>query len=50
MPRLMKVSVHVLASMLLRGTASTRMVDLSTMVNSYTGPSEEAGRGPTRGR
>jgi hypothetical protein len=41
----MKASVHVLASMLRRGTASTHLVDLLMMVNRYTWPSEEAGRG-----
>jgi hypothetical protein len=40
----MKASVHVLASMLRRGTASTHLVDLSMMVNRYTWPSEEASR------
>jgi hypothetical protein len=44
----MKASVHVLASMLRRRTASTHLVDLSMMVNRYTWPPEEAGRGPTR--
>jgi hypothetical protein len=45
----MRVSVQVLAmaSMLRRGTASIHLVDLSMMVNRYTWPSEEAGRGPT---
>jgi hypothetical protein len=36
----MKVSVHMLASMLCRGTASTYLVDLLMMVNRYTWPSE----------
>ncbi len=44
----MKWSVHVLASMLRRGTASTHQVDLSMMVKRYTWLSEEAGSVPTR--
>jgi hypothetical protein len=46
----MNVYVHVLASLLRRGTDSihTCMVDLSMADKMYTWPSEEAGRGPTR--
>jgi len=44
----MKVSMHMLASMLCRGTASTHLIDLSMMVNRFTWLSEETSRGPTR--
>jgi hypothetical protein len=44
----MKASVHVLASMLRCGRASTHLVDLSMAVNRYRWLSEEAGEGTTR--
>jgi hypothetical protein len=46
----MKASVHVMASMLLRRTASTHLVDLLMMVNRYTWPLEESGLPGPRAR
>jgi hypothetical protein len=43
-----KASTHEEADILLRGTASSQRVVLSTIVNMYKYPSSEAGRGPTR--
>jgi hypothetical protein len=43
-----KASTQLRAEMLLRGTASSQRVVLSTMVKMYRNPSSEAGRGPTK--
>ncbi len=44
----MRTSTRSSADMDFKGTASSHLDDLSTIVNKYLNPSADAGRGPTR--
>jgi len=44
---LMRVSLQVSVSIMVRGTASSILLDLLMMVNRYRNPSLEIGSGPT---